>query len=252
MAVCAFLLGACRATADVAVDVGEDGSGTVAAAVHLDDEAAARVGDPAMAVAVEDLRAAGWTVAGPVRTKGSTTLRASKRFGSPAGLQQVMAELGRGLFSDWRIRIDDGFGSTTTKVTGRVHLTGSLDQFGDDELTKALDGLPLGRSPEQLAAEGGGKAPTVPLTLTVRLPHDVTVVENQSDARTEGRTRSWTFEVGNGTAVDRELGATSETGGTLPLLAVVGGVIALLAAGLLVLTPARHARSRRRTAVPMR
>lgn len=251
MAVCAFLLSACRATADVAVDIDADGSGTVVAAIHLDDEAVARVGDPTTAVAVEDLRAAGWSIAAPARTKGTTTLRASKRFGSPAGLQQVMSELGRGLFSDWRIRIDDGFGSTTTKVTGRIRLTGSLDQFGDDELTKALDGLPLGRSPEQLAEEGGGKTPTVPLTLRLRMPADVTVVENMSDARTEGRTRSWTFEVGSGTAVDRELGATSEAGGTLPLLAVVGGVLGLLAAGFLVLTPARHARSRRRTAVPM-
>ena len=229
------MLGACRASAAVAVDVAADGSGTVTASLHLDAEAVARVGDPAKALEVEDLRSAGWSVPPPQTVKGETTFVATKRFGSPAGLQEVMSELGRGLFDGWKISIDDGFGSTTTKVSGRIHLSGSLDQFGDEALTAALDGQPLGRSAEQLAQEGGGKPPTFPLTVTLRLPGDV-----------ESRTHSWTFEVGDDKKVQRDLGATSEHGSLLPVVLGVGGAVALLAAALLALTPARHARSRRR------
>lgn len=227
------------------VDVAADGSGTVTVAVLLDREAVARVGDLSKAVAVDDLRGAGWNVAKPETTDDGTTLRASKRFGSPRGLQGVMSELGHDLFEGWRITIDDGFGSTTTKVSGRVHLTGSLDQFGDADLTKALDGQPLGRSAEQLAAEGGGKPPVFPVTVTVRLPDDVSGEESKG-GRTEGRLRTWTFDVGDGAAVDRELGASAEGGGPLPLLVVIAGVAALVGAALLVVTPSKGARSRRR------
>lgn len=245
-------LGACDARADVAVDVAADGSGTVTASVHLDAEAVSQVGDLSRSVAVDDLRAAGWVIAAPVKEKGITTLSASKKFGSPAGLDEVMSELGNRLFTGWKIRTEHGFGSTSTEVTGRIHLTGSLDQFGDDALTAALDGRPLGRTPEQLAAEAGGKPPVFPLTLTLRLPAGVTADDQHADARTEGRTRSWTFEVGDAKAVDRELAAGSDEGGALPTLFVVGGVVALVGAALLAFTPARHGRSRRRPSRPAR
>ena len=88
---------------------------------------------------------------------------------------------------------------------------------------------------EQLAQEGGGKPPVFPLTVTLRLPGD-----------TEGDTRSWSFEVGDGKRVRRDLAAISEHGSPLPVVLGVGGAMALLAAALLALTPARNARSRRR------
>ncbi len=59
----------------------------------------------------------------------------------------------------------------TWTVDGRVVLTGSLDQFGDSDLTAALGGLPLGRTPEQLQAELG-KGGTIPLTVQVTLPDE--------------------------------------------------------------------------------
>jgi hypothetical protein len=83
---------------------------------------------------------------------------------------------GSKLLDGWSAKVTDGFGSTNWTVTGRVAATGDLAQFSDDSLAAALDGLPLGRTPQELAAEWGGAKPSVPITFRVHLPDGTTQV----------------------------------------------------------------------------
>ena len=171
MLLCA-VAGACRATGDVVVDVTPDGSGTVAVTVHVDAEALERVGDLAKAVKVDDLTAHGWTASTPVTARGTTSLTVTKPFGSAAGLAGLMSEVsGRsGLLGRWDAKVTDGFASTGWSAGGTITATGDLAQFSDEGLASALDGLPLGRTSQELAAEWGGATPSLPVTFTVRLP----------------------------------------------------------------------------------
>lgn len=158
--------------------LGRDGSGTVAVTLHVDAEVQERIGDLSTSVKTDDLSARGWTVSTPVTTGRTTSMTATKPFGSPAGLTQVMEEISGGskLLDEWRVTVTDGFASTSWAVNGNVAATGDLAQFSDDSLAAALDGLPLGRTPEELAAEWGGTPPSLPVTFRVHLPDGTTQV----------------------------------------------------------------------------
>jgi hypothetical protein len=182
--VAALLLAACHAEGRVDVTVYDDGSGVVSVSVGLDAEAVQRVGDLPAAVPTVDLVDAGWKVADPRKEGGLTWLEATKPFGSPKELTQVMSEIG--LFRDWSLKVSDGFASTTWELDGRIVVNGGLTQFSDSDLAAALDGMPLGMTPDELkdAVDESG-----PLTLTVRvnLPgdtDDLTSVPIQLDATT--------------------------------------------------------------------
>jgi len=163
---------ACQARATVAVDVQPDGSGTVAVTVRLDQEATTRLGDPAAALSTADLTDAGWKVAPPATRGGALTLRAVRPFGSPDELAAVLDEVGgtNGVFRDTSLSVGDSLASTTYDFRTTVRLTGSLDQLSDPELAKVLGDLPLGRTAEELAAEGADVKDAARLTLQVTLP----------------------------------------------------------------------------------
>ena len=206
----------CRAETEIAIEVAENGSGTVTVAIGLDAEAMTRLGDPATAVRTGDLTRAGWTVTGPTSSRSLTWFRATTAFRSPADLPRVLRQIG--ILRGWSVRVSDGFGSTTWAVSGRIHLTGSLDQFSDHDLTTLLDGLPIGRTREELRAEIGSEARPFPLRIRVDLPADP-----------EGRS-AWSFEVGDGTAVDRTLSvAASHRSATPTALLLIGAIAAVLA-----------------------
>ena len=93
--VLALVLAACQLQVDVNVTVAKDGSGTVEAVVTLDDAAVANVGgDLSKALALDGLRAEGWTIEGPTRqADGHTVVRVRHRFAEPAGAATVFAQL---------------------------------------------------------------------------------------------------------------------------------------------------------------
>ena len=142
------ILAGCNVAGRVDVSVHDDGSGTVSVAVGLDDAALGQLGDPEKVVRTEDLTEAGWSVSPPERRSNRTWIRASKPFRSAADLGNVMDEVG--LFSRWKLSVEDGFGSTTWKVTGRIDARSGIEQFSDDQLAAALDGLSLGMTPEEV------------------------------------------------------------------------------------------------------
>ena len=238
----ALVGGACEVTSSVDVHVAEDGSGTVEVAVDLDGEAVERVGDVESQLRLDDLTSGGWEIESHETADGGWRVSGSKAFGSPGGLQGVLDEIagaGDG-FRDWKIAIEEGFGSTRWNVDGRVVLTGSIAGFSDPGLAEALDGLALARTPEELAAEIGDA--TFPLTVAVHLPAPIDDT-NGTVSEADDAASSWDFEV-IGESTDQSLSATALDEDQGPLrLVVMGALLILVALALLVV-----ARNRGRSA----
>ena len=182
VAVAALVLVACHVEGRVDVTVNDDGSGLVSVAIGLDEEAAERVGDLPGAVPTVDLVDAGWKVADPEHEGGLTWIEATKPFASPRQLTAVMDEIG--MFRDWTLHVSDGFASTSWAIDGRIVVNGGLAQFSDSDLAAALDGMPLGMTPEELASTMEESGPLT-LTVRVRMPgesDDLTSIPVQLDA----------------------------------------------------------------------
>jgi hypothetical protein len=198
----------CKAAVEVSIAVADDGSGVVAVTATFDDEARVRLGgDLATALHTDDLKATGWSVSAPRHVGDVWQITVTKPFGSPAGLQAVLDEVGgkQGVFRDWTIKIDRSFGLENWTVHGRVVLSGSLDQFGDSDLTKSLGGMPLGRTPQQLQEELG-KGGTIPLTVRVTLPASVDSADDTNGAAASFPAASvhWRYAL-PGKAIDEQL-----------------------------------------------
>ena len=162
----------CQARATVAVDVQTGGAGTVTVTVRLDKEATTRLGDPKAALSTADLAGAGWKVLAPVTKSGAATFTVVRPYRSPAELATVLDEVGGkgGVFRGTKLAVGNSFASTTYDFRTTVHLTGSLDQLSDPEVAAALGNLPLGRTAEELVAEGATAKGAATLTLDVELP----------------------------------------------------------------------------------
>lgn len=148
----------CRVSTDVAIEVAEDGSGTVAVSVGLDDDALARVPGIDTELRLDDLRATGWEISGPHRDDESVTrFIARKPFATPTEAAIVMAEIATpgGPFRDLRLTSKRSFARTTFGFDGTVDLRGGLESFGDEELALLLDGEPLGADEAAIEAALG-------------------------------------------------------------------------------------------------
>ena len=230
LALAAVLLPACEVRTEVAIDVEDDGSGTVVVTARLDAEAAGRLGDPTTALRTDDLVAAGWRVDEPVGgDDGALTLRVARDFGSPDQLATVLDEVGGvdGVFRGAELSIEDGFAATAYDFTTSVELTGDLEQFGDAFLTSSLGGLALARTPEELAAEGADDPATATLDVVVSLPGG----EPTTDGEVRGSAAVWEYPLTGGEATSDTLTSSStvEDSGTRTLI-LVGGVLLLAAA----------------------
>lgn len=225
----------CEMTAKVAIDVEEDGSGTVVVTAILDRDAAARLGDPATALRLDDLRQAGWRIDDPAQVDGGgLRLVGSRDFASPEQLPGVLDEIGGadGVFRGAELTIADGFSATTYDFTTSVELTGSLEQFSDPDLAAALGGLPLARSPEELAVEGANDPAAARLDVVVDLPGGTP--ETNGEVRDD--TSTWSFSASSGEPTSEELRSTASTsGGSTMLWVGVAAVAAIAAIALLIM-----------------
>lgn len=222
-------LSACQVRTEVHVLVEPDGSGTVTVDVLLDPAAARELGDPATAVSTADLAAAGWILEDPRRgDDGSLTLRASRPFGSPSQLESVLVEVGGvdGVFRDVQLEVLDGFGDVEYQFRSGVELTGSLEQFADGFLAASLDGLPLGRTAEELALLGAQDPQTATLTVRVTLPGGVP----ETDGQLVDGGAAWSFPLTGGEATSTTVATSATTESTVLRILIGLGVLALIAA----------------------
>ncbi len=165
-------LAGCQLRTEIGITVEDDGSGAIAVAVGLDDEALERAGE----IQVDDLEATGWTITGPeVEDDGLHWFRATKPFGTPDEAGAVMAEIAEGSpFQDFMVERRKGFGTSTYRFTGTVDFTDGLGQLGDDELAAELDGEPLGEDIAAIEERLGESIDRlVQVEIAVRLPGDV-------------------------------------------------------------------------------
>lgn len=214
---------ACEVRTTVAVDVADDGSGTVEVAVGLDAAALERLpdldgdgvsgaADLAALVRSDDLAAAGWTVAEPdADDDGTTWLRATRAFGTPAEATEILAAVTGpdGPLRDLRVTRSASFGRVEYGFRGTADLRGGLEAFGDEGLAAALEGEPLGEDEAAIEERAGRPlAEAFTFEITSRLPGDET---------------TWTPALGDGPV---EIAATS-TVYDRPVLALAA--VALLA-----------------------
>jgi predicted enzyme related to lactoylglutathione lyase len=185
---------ACQVRTTVAVDVADDGSGTVEVAVGLDAEAVGRLpdldddgrstaADLAGLVRTDDLAAAGWHLsdpaADPSADDGAVWIRATKPFGTPEEAGRVLGEITGtdGPLRDLRVDRDDSFGRTRFTFEGAADLSGGLEAFGDEGLAAALDGEVLGEDAAAVEEElGRPLADMFTLEISADLPGDSTAV----------------------------------------------------------------------------
>ena len=230
-------------TTDVSVAESSPGSGSVAVRVTLDATALAAAGGVAglrSQLAVADLTAAGWSVAGPAAAAGGATILVTHRFQREADASRLLAEIaGPGRF-DLRLTSHDTFWHTEHRLAGSVDLTCDLECFGDSGLA-AVTGSALGVDP---SSERAAAARDFPFSLTARLPGGVGATNAE---RRQGATLAWTPVLGTAVAVAAE----TETLNTASVIGVAaaGGVVVLAAGGSGLWLGRRRRRRRRAAAV---
>lgn len=237
---CALVCAACRIDTQVAIDVRDDGSGTVTVTVQFDADAVARTPDLAEALRTDDLTKAGWEVRGPERTNGAATYVVTKPFRSPEELTAVLTELTgpQGYLRDVSLTRARAFGSTTWTFRATADLSAGVLALTDTQVGTALGGKPLGRDPAALEAElGGPLASFLSGQISLTMPDDV----RANTPTVDGRTARWVLTVGD--PAPHSLEASSRHASLLPRLwAVVAGLAAF---ALIVLLAVRGMRRRR-------
>jgi hypothetical protein len=210
----------CRVDATTTVEVAEDGSGTVTVEVVLDQEAAARVPDLAEQLRIRDLRRTGWSVDGPTEAEGGgVTVTASKDFFEPEQLAQVLDEIG-GLSGE--LSRERTFGTTTYEFDGTLDLSRGIRTFSDRQLTRLLDGFPIGQDQAELEEDLGDPLSELSsFTFEIGLPDgDETV------------TSSWEAALGDDPV---EMAASTEERNLLAFGLAAGAVAALVLLVLVLL-----------------
>jgi hypothetical protein len=230
----------CRIDTEVAIDVHDDGSGTVTLTVTFDADAVSRVPDLAAALRTDDLVAAGWTVTGPTRAEGAVTYVVAKPFRSAAELPGVLAELTGpdGYFRDVQLTRSRAFAATTWTFAATADLSKGVAALTDTQVGTALGGKPLGRDPAALEAElGGPLASFLTGAIAVTMP-------GPAEANTptvQGRTARWTVQVGD--PAPHRLEASSRHTALVPRVwAGVAGVAAFVLVMVLVVRAMRRRR----------
>lgn len=142
----AVVTSGCKMKVDVGIDVNRDGSGEVAVAVDLDEEAVSRLPELAAQLRLDDLEVAGWEVEGPtVTTEGSTVIDVTKAFATPEEATQVLQDVSgtSGPFQSLTVARQSSFLATDYTFTGAVDLREGVEGFFDEELRRSLEGSDL-------------------------------------------------------------------------------------------------------------
>jgi hypothetical protein len=246
----AAALAGCRVQTRVSVYQAPSGRGVVMVSVSLDRSALAAIGGvTALSAQLQtgDLRAAGWTVTGPVAGPGATTVvSASHGYATPAQASALVADLagsgpaggeGRPFHVSFQKR--HGFWRNETVLVGQVDLTCGVNCFGDSGLTTAL-GFPTGVNPASVAGPGNQPDQVFSFSLDARLPGHL--VNSNGTALPDGSVR-WTPRLGQ----RLQLAALTRTWNTGRIVAaiVAAGVLVVLGVGLAAYWWMRRRRRRR-------
>lgn len=226
-----LLLAGCESAVNVEIVVEEDGSGVVRAEVVLDGEASSEIIDlGTVGLALGDLADAGWATDAPQRLdNGGLRLSASKAFGTPRQLDQIMQEISgdAGLFDGFDLERTKAFARVDYAINGTITPV-DLESFGDPQLVAAL-----GRPVEELASVYGATAADVTVRLEVELPGDPRLVEESTGEALDSESttvRVWELTLADPSPTDVAIAASTRTVTALVWrgVAVLAAVLALL------------------------
>jgi hypothetical protein len=139
LAVCA----GCRLDANVLVETGRDGAGSVTVTAIADKDMIGRAGLALADLRLDDIKQAGWSVDGPAdNTTGGRQLVFTKKFQTTAEADRILAEISgpAGPLHDMRLAQKREFAKITTTLKGEIGLDGGIAGLGDDELVQLLGG----------------------------------------------------------------------------------------------------------------
>jgi len=221
---------ACRVQTEVGITVNENGSGKVVVRVGFDEDALRRAPNVLQSLRTDDLKTAGWTIAGPAKGADSlTSIEASKEFANPDEADKIFTELSGtgGPLRDFAITRTRSFGRTKFTFKGTVDFTAGLESFSDSELAAQLDGKPLGDDLQAIEQRIGEPLDSVfQFRISVRLPGNLT-----SNAPVQlGSTAAWTPRLSQPGPMQLTASSTSTRWQTIipTIIAVVAGVALLL------------------------
>ena len=233
-------LSACTLDLEVDVELESDGSGAVLVTATLDAEALVRAGGDLEAVlALDALRADGWSVDGPTPDpEGGATVRLRQPFDDAAGAEEVFADLAGagGPFEGLRVERDQSLLETRWRFEGRVDLGRDTPVPGG---SPTVDGEPVDGTLEQLEAQlGQSLERLLRVRVGVRLPGDV-----DSNATTRAENGAvWQVGFGDGPIELEATGRSTRTG--MVALLVLGGVVLVVAAVALLIRAAGRSTAR--------
>lgn len=140
-----IVLSSCRVDANISMNVKPNGSGSVTVVVTADKEIVAKAPDLESDLRTDDLKAAGWSVDKPVKTKdGGLSVTFRHAFSTPAQATAILAQVNgpRGPLHDMSITRSGRDTDSTWTLKGRLEVNGGLEAFVDDATLKLLDGAP--------------------------------------------------------------------------------------------------------------
>ncbi|HEX9259584.1 MAG TPA: hypothetical protein VF855_08600 [Acidimicrobiales bacterium] len=191
-----LVLTGCRLDIAVNVTMDEQGAGTVQVRATADKELLDKEPSALGDLRVQDLRAAGWSVDGPViQSDGSALLVATKGFADPSEGTAVLAELSspEGPWRELKLQQGVRFGTVDSSLSGHMVAVGP-DAFSDQNLVDLVDGLPLPEMGDPIA-DG-----TLVLSLTAQLPGTARTQTGEGIVGDDQSTVTWTVKPGTDTA----------------------------------------------------
>jgi hypothetical protein len=252
VAVLVVLCAGCRLSVSVNVGMKADGSGTVTVSAVADAELVAKAPTVFGDLRLDDVKTAGWTVAGPAKAAdGSIRLVLTKAFRTPAEATTILNELNgpAGPLHDVRVELTQSFAHVRSSFEATARLDGGLAAFSDTALVKALGGkTPLADRVTTPVEQG------MRLSVTARLPG--AVVTSNGTVSADRSTTAWTPSLAKGatTAMQARFDQTDEGAlrarrrSHLAWIAFAGYAALFVLVVVTVTLVARHRRHRHRSA----
>jgi hypothetical protein len=166
---CAVALAACQVDVTVDVVVEPDGTGLITVIVTADAEVVAALPTLADDLVLDDVIAAGWSIAGPDPSpdgSGGLTLQMSHEFSSPGEATNLLQSLGPP-FTQMGVGRATNDDVTTNQLTGRLVLVDGFNAYADADLVSAIGSQPFA---EQIAAAGATPDNSMSVLVRAELP----------------------------------------------------------------------------------
>ncbi|MCU1395605.1 MAG: hypothetical protein JWM34_4033 [Ilumatobacteraceae bacterium] len=197
----AVLCAACNVDMSIDVMMRADGSGTVTVTATADADIVKQAPNLITDLRFDDVKAAGWTVQGPVATPtGGLQVVLTHTFATPTEANAILAGINgpSGPLNGVTLALAKAKDTTTYTLTGKLQVAGNLDAFSDADLFSTIGATPYAA---QVAAANLQPAQAVTLHFQAKLPGSV-----KSSTATEGSASSptglsWAVPI-DGTLVD--------------------------------------------------